>query len=157
MMGLPYSKQINAAFDQVTPLVAAGFEVLQTTKNVSILLATIQVLTALLLSLIAVILAALLITVNPDLDNERRTIVTPVMQWVACWLMPDCKPKGAWLSLLCFVVAVVACAGATGWFSMSTNVKERSPEEEGEEEGDDKGKSGKQEDTDSSKKGESKE
>ena len=41
-MGLPYSKQINEAFDQVTPLVAEGFKVLETTKNISILLATMQ-------------------------------------------------------------------------------------------------------------------
>lgn len=152
-MGLPYSKQINSAFDQVTPLVAAGFEVLQTTKNVSILLATIQVLTALLLAVIAVTLAALLIAVNPDLDKERRTIVTPVMQWVACWLMPDCKPKGAWWALTSFVVAVLACLGATGWFSMSTNVNEQAPEEsEGEN-----GSSGKKEEADSSKKDKPKE
>jgi hypothetical protein len=46
-MGIPYSKQINIAFDQVAPLVAAGFVVLQTTRNITYLLAAIQVLTAL--------------------------------------------------------------------------------------------------------------
>lgn len=50
-MGLPYSKQIHSAFDQVTPLVAAGFEVLRTTKNIAIFLACLQVFVALVLSL----------------------------------------------------------------------------------------------------------
>lgn len=82
-MGLPYSKQIHAAFDQVTPLVAAGYEVLQTTKNISILLAAIQVLTVLLLALILLTLIALLITVNPDLERERQVVVTPTIKWIA--------------------------------------------------------------------------
>jgi hypothetical protein len=51
-MGLPYSRQINAAFEEVTPLVAAGFKVLRTTRNISILLAIIQVLTVFFLFLI---------------------------------------------------------------------------------------------------------
>lgn len=50
-MGIPYSKQIHSAFDQVTPLVAAGFEVLKTTKNIAILLACLQVFVALILTL----------------------------------------------------------------------------------------------------------
>lgn len=55
-MGIPYSKQINLAFDQVTPLVAAAFKVLQTTRNITYLLAAIQVLTAVFLGLIVRIL-----------------------------------------------------------------------------------------------------
>lgn len=67
-MGIPYSRQINAAFDQVTPLVAAGFEVLRTTRDISILLAVIQVLTVIFLGLILVALVVLLYCVNPDLE-----------------------------------------------------------------------------------------
>lgn len=67
-MGLPYSKQINAAFEQVTPLVAAGFKVLRTTRDISILLAVIQVLTVLLLFFILLGIVALLYCVNPDLE-----------------------------------------------------------------------------------------
>jgi hypothetical protein len=67
-MGIPYSRQINAAFEQVTPLVAAGFKVLRTTRDISILLAVIQVLTVVLLGLILVGLVALLYCVNPDLE-----------------------------------------------------------------------------------------
>lgn len=67
-MGIPYSREINAAFEQVTPLVAAGFKVLRTTKNISIILAIIQVLTVLLLGLILFALIVLIYTVNPDLE-----------------------------------------------------------------------------------------
>lgn len=67
-MGLPYSREINAAFEQVTPLVAAGFQVLRTTKNISILLAIIQVLTVLFLAMILFVLVLLLYSVNPDLE-----------------------------------------------------------------------------------------
>jgi hypothetical protein len=67
-MGIPYSRQINAAFEQVTPLVAAGFQVLRTTRDISILLAVIQVLTVFFLGLILVALFALLYCVNPDLE-----------------------------------------------------------------------------------------
>jgi hypothetical protein len=73
-MGIPYSRQINAAFEQVTPLVAAGFKVLRTTRDISILLAIIQVLTVVLLGLILVGLVALLYCVNPDL--EVRTLAS---------------------------------------------------------------------------------
>lgn len=67
-MGIPYSRQINAAFEQVTPLVAAGFTVLRTTRDISILLAIIQVLTVLFLALIFFTLILLLYCVNPDLE-----------------------------------------------------------------------------------------
>lgn len=67
-MGIPYSREINAAFEQVTPLVAAGFEVLRTTKNISIILAIIQVLTVLFLGMILGALVVLIYVVNPDLE-----------------------------------------------------------------------------------------
>ncbi|KAJ4004850.1 hypothetical protein NW752_009486 [Fusarium irregulare] len=85
-MGMPYSKQVHAAFDQVTPLVAAGFEVLKTTKNIAILLAVIQVLVAIVLTLTLFAILALIYSVNPDLEEERRAIVTPCMQWIASWV-----------------------------------------------------------------------
>jgi hypothetical protein len=86
-MGIPYSREINAAFEQVTPLVAAGFEVLQTTKDIAILLACIQVLTVAILSLILVSLFGLLLTMNPDLEYERQQLVTPALQWLSSWLL----------------------------------------------------------------------
>jgi hypothetical protein len=67
-MGIPYSREINAAFEQVTPLVAAGFEVLRTTKNISIILAIIQVLTVVFLAAILGALLLLLVICNPDME-----------------------------------------------------------------------------------------
>ncbi|KAF2633089.1 hypothetical protein BU25DRAFT_406345 [Macroventuria anomochaeta] len=82
-MGIPYSREINAAFEQVTPLVAAGFKVLRTTKNISIVLAIIQVLTVLFLGLILLALITLIYTVNPDLEEERQQLITPWLKYYA--------------------------------------------------------------------------
>jgi hypothetical protein len=127
-MGIPYSRQIHAAFDQVTPLVAAGFEVLQTTKNISILLAAIQVITVVILAMILLTMVALLITMNPDLEAERAAIVTPVVKWCACWAMPECEARGRLTMsvLVLFAVVFVAC---WVWFSIVTDVKEVAAEE----------------------------
>jgi hypothetical protein len=139
-MGIPYSKQIHAAFDQVTPLVAAGFEVLQTTKNISILLAAIQVVTVLILAAILLTLLALLISVNPDLEAERVAIVTPVVRWCACWAMPECEARGRVL-VSAGVLVLVVFVGGWVWYSVVTDVKDVAAEEavaveeEGKEEG----------------------
>jgi hypothetical protein len=118
-MGIPYSKQINIAFDQVAPLVAAGFVVLQTTRNITYLLAAIQVLTALFLFLILVTLLALIITVNPELEYERKVLVTPVMReiieygrWYLRWVK-----VGLWLVIL------GAAVGAVGGWYVTTEVE----------------------------------
>ncbi|EMC99610.1 hypothetical protein BAUCODRAFT_50591, partial [Baudoinia panamericana UAMH 10762] len=79
-MGIPFSRQINAAFDEVSPLVASGFQVLQTIKNIAIILAVIQVLTVLFIALILGVLVALLVSINPDLESERQAIVTPYVK-----------------------------------------------------------------------------
>lgn len=109
-MGLPYSKQINAAFDQVTPLVAAGFQVLQTTKNISLLLFAIQVLTVILLSLILAALFALLISVNPGLEKERDELVTPVVRGIAGGLVGVGRGFGVGV-----VVVAVGVGIGLGW------------------------------------------
>ena len=109
-MGIPYSAQISAAFEEVTPLVAAGFQVLQTTKNIAIIVAVVQVLTALLLALILIVLLGILISVNQDLSNERKKLVTPVMRWASSWLMDGgALFEGAMLIVgLAFVGALIA-------------------------------------------------
>ncbi|KXT08152.1 hypothetical protein AC579_255 [Pseudocercospora musae] len=97
-MGIPY----------MTPLVAEGFEVLQTTRNITFLLAEIQVLTVVLLFLILIALAMLLVTCNPDLDRERQALVTPVMKWSASWIMSsEGKRRFGFVGIL----AVLAGAG----------------------------------------------
>ncbi|KAH6642117.1 hypothetical protein C7974DRAFT_420451 [Boeremia exigua] len=82
-MGIPYSREINAAFSQVTPLVAAGYTLLRTTKNISLLLAAIQVLTVILLGLILAVLVGILVCVNPDLEEERQQLITPWLRYYA--------------------------------------------------------------------------
>ena len=108
-MGIPYSKEINAAFEQVTPLVAAGFEVLQTTKDIAILLACIQVLTVVLLAFILVALLALLVTINPDMEKERRELVTPTLIWLVSWVYAYGTPTKWLLRLLLLVISVGFC------------------------------------------------
>ena len=122
-MGIPYSKQINSAFDQVTPLVAAGFEVLQTTKNISVLLAAVQVITAVHLFLILGALLAILVSINPDLEDERQNLVTPTAKWFACWLMPECEVRNKFGVILTAVAGIVFAAG---WavYSHATDVQD---------------------------------
>lgn len=112
-MGIPYSREINSAFNQVTPLVAAAFEVLQTTKNISILLACIQVLTVVYLFLILVALLGLICVVNPDLQTERNVLVTPVVRWLAGWVLVY-GAAVAW-TLRVGVVVVTAGLGVFFW------------------------------------------
>jgi hypothetical protein len=127
-MGIPYSREINAAFEQVTPLVAAGFKVLRTTKNISILLAIIQVLTVFFLFLILLALLLLLITVNPDLDHERKTIVTPALRWLTQF--------SVW-GLIRSVVSTTAVFGGLLWAGYHVFLKERDGVEgEGNEDAD---------------------
>jgi len=127
-MGIPYSRQIHAAFDQVTPLVAAGFDVLQTTKNISILLAAIQVITVVILALILLAMLGLLITMNPNLDAEREAVVTPVVKWCACWVMPECEARWRLAISVCVLLSVLFVLGWM-WYSAATDVKEVAAEE----------------------------
>lgn len=85
-MGIPYSKQINAAFNQVTPLVASGYELLETVKNIAIVILLIQIGLLILLLLNLGALLGVIISINPDLDKERRSLVTPTMKWTASWV-----------------------------------------------------------------------
>lgn len=108
-MGIPYSKQINAAFDQVTPLVGEGYKVLETIKNISVLLSWIQVLTVVLLGSIAGLLLALLVTTNPDLDHERRQLVTPVVRWLCARVLAhfDFVARHPWVAVCDYLSVVV--------------------------------------------------
>ncbi|KAG4274382.1 hypothetical protein FPRO04_09340 [Fusarium proliferatum] len=127
-MGMPYSKQVHAAFDQVTPLVAAGFEVLRTTKNIAVFLAFLQVFVALILTLTLLAILAVIYSVNPDLEEERRALVTPCMQWIASWVM-EYGSLTAWILKL---LLVLGTAGL-GIFLWQRSTTEVIPEVEGEE------------------------
>lgn len=126
-MGIPYSKQINLAFDQVTPLVAHGFKVLQTTRNITYILAAIQVLTAIFLGLILIALLGLIITVSPDLEQERETLVTPVVRYLA----NSAVQYGGWLQVGLWTIIVGCVIGTAGGVYVTGEVTE-SVEVEGE-------------------------
>lgn len=78
IMGALYSREIHAAIDQLTSLVAA----VQTTKDIFIFLAAIQVIKVIILALILLAMLALLVTMNPDLEDERAAVVTPAVKWI---------------------------------------------------------------------------
>ena len=146
-MGIPYSTQINAAFDQVTPLVAAALyvnlpfpsprpiltsplssEVLQTTKNIALLLAFIQVATLVVLILMLFALLGLLFTVNPDLERERQELVTPVMHWLASWVFKYGRAAN-WVLKFLIVVAFAGC-GVFFWQGSAAGTRVDMLEEE---------------------------
>jgi hypothetical protein len=77
-MGALYSREINAAIDQLTSLVAA----VQTTKDIFIFLAAIQIIKVIILALILLAMLALLVAMNPDLEDERAAVVTPAVEWI---------------------------------------------------------------------------
>ena len=126
-MGIPYSREINAAFQQVTPLVAAAYEVLQTTKNIAIVLLFIQIITVALLSVILLSLLGLLYTLNPDLAEEREQLVTPVMHWLASWVFEYGRVVDWTLRVL--IVVIFAAFGVFLWQGSLAGT--RNPETDG--------------------------
>lgn len=110
-MGAPYSKEIEQALDKATPLVATAQQVLEQTKYLAAALLVLQIVSTVIVGLILVCLLALLITLNPDLEDERRAMVTPavrratrVLRW---WWW--------WCSLVATVVALVGVGVLAGW------------------------------------------
>jgi hypothetical protein len=101
-MGIPYLKEIHFAFDQVTPLAACGFGVLEIIRNISILVTVIQIIVCILLTLVLLSLLGLLITLNPDLEPERRAIVTPIVRWLAAWIKNSEDRK--WLGIVVLIM-----------------------------------------------------
>jgi len=81
-MGVPYSKEITLALNQVDPLVKQGIKVLDTTVKIAIVLGICQLLVIVLLGLVLVALLAILVTMNPDLAKERQAFVTPVIKLI---------------------------------------------------------------------------
>jgi len=71
---------VGNVIDQVVPIID---QVLYTTKNVAVVLLWLGILVALVVALNLVCLVAILITLNPDLEEERRALVTPVVRSIA--------------------------------------------------------------------------
>lgn len=142
-MGIPYSKQINQAFEEVSPLVAATLDVMHTTQEVSYILAGIQVITAVFQFATVVGIIGLLITLNPDLAAERTALVTPIMRYLASWVMPG--SEGRWyLKTFGWMFGLVWFCGcaAVAWQSWSADGGPKGPprevplpDDEDEEEG----------------------
>lgn len=133
-MGIPYSRQINAAFEQVTPLVAEGFEVLQTTRNITFLLAEIQIATVILLFLLLVATLMLLVTNNPDMEQERKALVTPVMKWICSWMMSSSGKRRYGLIAFTILLAIVGLGYLHYWYYFKeTATVDEEPQEKVEE------------------------
>ena len=117
-MGIPYSKEIDAAFNQVSPLVAQALDALHVTQYITYILATIQVITAILQLVTVLALFALLITINPDLSTERTELVTPILRYLASWMMPGSESRW-WLSVLgrMFAVLWLCGCGVAAWYA----------------------------------------
>ncbi|KAF2646061.1 hypothetical protein P280DRAFT_464329 [Massarina eburnea CBS 473.64] len=81
-MGVPYSREIDAAFLQVTPLVQQIAPLITTAKVVVVVIALVQVFVVGLLCAILGVLVAGVVCVNPDLERERRKLVTPAVKWL---------------------------------------------------------------------------
>jgi hypothetical protein len=84
-------------------------------------------LTALFLGLILITLLALIITVSPDLEDERQTMVTPVLKWLVGSL--------GWLKVGAWIVVLGAGLGAIGgwWVTREGVVVEVEGREEEDE------------------------
>lgn len=142
-MGIPYSRQINSAFSQVTPLVASGYQVLETTKNIAVALFALEILSVILLTLILISLLALLFTLNPDLEAERKELVTPFMKALAGW-MRGANAIPVWVAWVLVVGFVGAGLGFGGWVYWMRVVEDARIgwETDGEGEGEEVGEGG---------------
>jgi hypothetical protein len=100
--------------------VAHGFKVLQTTRNITYLLAAIQVLTAMFLGLILITLLGLIITVSPDLEHERQVLVTPTVRWLAGSVIQ----YGRWVQVCVWTVIIGSVVGAAGGVYVTREVVE---------------------------------
>lgn len=109
-MGIPYSKQINAAFNQVTPLVASGYELLETVKNIALFITALQIGLTFITLLNFFAILGVIISVNPDLDKERKNLVTPAVKWIASWGLVWTERKWSLLGIVGGLFAVMAFA-----------------------------------------------
>jgi len=122
-MGLPYSRQINTAMGQVNtamgqvePLVATAINVLRTSRNISYVLVVMQVFAIGLLVSILGVLVAILVSVNPDLEDERTKFVTPAVNFFADFAA---RAVTWYISTLYAGLAVLAVTYISWWYYVS--------------------------------------
>ena len=94
----------------MTPLVAAAYEVLETTKNISLFLLALSVTSTITLFITLIVLIGVLISVNPDLESERRELVTPVVRWTVGWVAWAFR-WGRILAMVAFVLGLLVVWG----------------------------------------------
>jgi hypothetical protein len=73
-MGVPFSKEIGASLRHVEGA-------LEHAKFISVIAVLCIAAITVLMGLIFIALIALLISVNPDLAEERELLVTPIVRW----------------------------------------------------------------------------
>ncbi|KAJ1323597.1 hypothetical protein MN608_10841 [Microdochium nivale] len=108
-------KEIDLALAQVTPLVATAQHVLGQTKYVAAALLLLQILSTLFVGLILVCLLALLVTLNPDLEAERRALVTPAVRRVAGPAAGVAQKLCRWWRWIATAVALLVVGVLVGW------------------------------------------
>jgi hypothetical protein len=114
--------------------VAAGYRVLQKIKTIAILLAVVQIFTAILLALNFIALALILISVNPDLEEERRELATPAIKYLARWALEWRHTK--WLWWAAFIVIAGASLGtAAGVYITRDSIQSTEAEAPGHKSG----------------------
>jgi hypothetical protein len=87
-MGVPYSREIGAALDEVGPLI-------QKIHYIAYLVFALQIITIALLFLVFLAVIALTISIIPALSDERDALVTPVIKWPSAEFDPLSKPSAS--------------------------------------------------------------
>jgi hypothetical protein len=82
-MGVPFSKEVDMVVNSMQDLKPIAATVLQTVKYIAPLLLLLQIATLFLVALLLVAVIALIFAVNPDLSEERKALVTPVLKSLA--------------------------------------------------------------------------
>jgi hypothetical protein len=74
-MGVPYSQEVKTAVDLASDLKSHATIAIYA-------IVVVSVIHTILLSIFLIAVLGLLITVNPDLAEERKAFVTPVLKWI---------------------------------------------------------------------------
>jgi hypothetical protein len=82
-MGVPFSKEVDIVVNSMQDLKPIAATALQTVKYIAPLLLLLQIATLFLVALLLAAVIALIFTMDPDLSEERKALVTPVLKSLA--------------------------------------------------------------------------